>query len=68
SVDVDPKNFKVQLICCDLIVVCGFITKTVIFCDGTPKVKKDIFVQVKIPVDIDDICDVDAEKGYYIHL
>lgn len=62
SVDVDPKNFKVQLICCDLIVVCGFITKTVTFCDGTPKVKKDILVQVNVPVNIEDLCDVYAKK------
>ena len=62
SVNVDPANFKVELICSDLIVVCGFITKTVTFTDGIPTAKKDILVQVNIPAHIDDLQEVKAGK------
>ena len=62
SVSIDPANFKVDLVCCDLIVVCGFITKTVAFTDGTPTTKKDILVQVNVPANIDDFDEVDPEK------
>lgn len=59
SVNIDKANFKVELVCCDLIVVCGFITKTVAFTDDTPTVNKDILVQINIPAniyDLDDLC------------
>lgn len=62
SVDVNPKNFKVLLMCCDLIIVSGFITKTVTFNDGTPTAKKDILVQVNVPANIKDLNDVDSKK------
>lgn len=62
SVSIDPDNFKVDLVCCDLIVVCGFITKTVAFTDDTPTAKKDILVQINVPANIDGLDDVDPEK------
>ena len=62
SVSINPDNFKVELVCCDLIVVCGFITKTVAFTDGTPTAKKDILVQVNVPANIDGFDEVDPEK------
>lgn len=62
SVDVDPKKFKVMLICCDLIVVSGVITKIVTFNDGTPTAKKDILVQVNVPATIEELERVDINK------
>ena len=62
SVSIDPANFKVGLVCCDLIVVCGFITKTVTFTDGTPTVKKDIVAQVNVPANIFGVDNFDPEK------
>lgn len=61
SVSIDPANFKVELVCCDLIVVCGFITKIVTFTDSTPTVKKDILVQVNVPAKIHGF-EVEPEK------
>lgn len=58
SVSIDPANFKVKLTCCDLVVVCGFITKTVTFTDGTPTVKKVIPVQVEVTVDVEQCGEV----------
>ncbi|MFA9398979.1 MAG: SPOCS domain-containing protein [Clostridiaceae bacterium] len=52
AVSIDPNNFKVKLVCCDLILVCGVITKIVTFTDDTPTVKKEISVQVNVPVNI----------------
>lgn len=55
EVDVDPVNFKIELICCNLIVVCGFITKRILVNPtvGTPFTKiKDIPVQINVPVEI----------------
>ncbi|MEQ8155490.1 MAG: hypothetical protein ABRQ25_11495 [Clostridiaceae bacterium] len=62
SVESDPCNFKVELVCCGLIVVCGFITKKVTFCDGTPAAVKDIPVQISIPAAIDDLNEAVPEK------
>ena len=31
TVSVDPDDFKIELVCCNLIVVCGFITKKVTY-------------------------------------
>lgn len=61
SVSIDPANFKVDLVCCGLIVVSGFITKTVTFTDGRPTVKKDILVQVNVSANINAF-DTDPKK------
>jgi hypothetical protein len=54
EVAVDPANFKVELVCCNLIVVCGFITKKVykLADDTIPFKTKDIKVQVNVPAEI----------------
>lgn len=55
TVSCDPADFAVELVCCNLIVVCGKITKTIIFTDsqgGTSTKIKDILVQVKVPAEI----------------
>lgn len=64
SFDVDPKNFKVELVCCNLIVVCGFIKKTITFASasGLDTVTKDIPVQVKVPANIFKVDDLAVGK------
>jgi hypothetical protein len=61
DVEVDPMNFQVELICCNLIVVCGFITKKVYIVNvgGDPILlkTKDIPVQINVPA---EICDADS--------
>lgn len=53
EVEVDSANFAVQLVCCNLIVVCGHITKKVFGDDpNTPIKTKDIFVQIDVPAHI----------------
>ena len=56
DVTVDPTNFRIELICCNLIVVCGFITKTVTIDpagEAEPYTKvKNIPVQIKVPAEI----------------
>lgn len=58
EVEVLPENFNVELVCCNLIVVCGFITKRVFRVNPNPELppiqikEKDIPVQIKVPAEI----------------
>lgn len=53
EVTVDSDNFSVELVCCNLIVVCGFITKKVFGASAVRPIKtKDIPVQIKVPAEI----------------
>ncbi|MEQ8155491.1 MAG: hypothetical protein ABRQ25_11500 [Clostridiaceae bacterium] len=60
TVSANTANFRVELVCCDLIVVCGFITKTVTFttASGLPTAVRDIPVQIKIPVRLNTAADL----------
>lgn len=62
----DPvaSNFKVELVCCNLIVVCGFVTKTLTYKEGseTKTISKDIPVQIEIHADINNEALFDPAK------
>lgn len=69
EVDVDPTNFQIELICCNLIVVCGFITKRVLVTPtvGTPFTKtKDIPVQIKVPAEICDVASLTIDSNWSV--
>jgi hypothetical protein len=61
EVFADPDNFKVELVCCNLIVVCGFATKII-----KPKcgktIKQDFAFQAKISAEINDPMALKADK------
>lgn len=46
------NNFRVDLVCCSVIVVCGMLTKQVTLKSGKI-IKQDIVFQANIPVEID---------------
>ncbi|MFL0247929.1 hypothetical protein [Candidatus Clostridium stratigraminis] len=48
----DLKNFKVELVCCSVIVVCGMLTKKVTLKSGKI-ITQDIVFQANIPAEID---------------
>ncbi|MBL4938424.1 hypothetical protein JK636_22180 [Clostridium sp. YIM B02515] len=51
---LDPvlSNFRVELVCCNLIVVCGMLTKRITFADCRT-FDQDIVFQANIPAEID---------------
>lgn len=59
---IDADDFKVELVCCNLIVVTGFFTKKVIFKDCMAPVRKDITVSIEVPVEIDDPEDLNVRE------
>jgi hypothetical protein len=64
TVDANAGDFNIELICCNLIVVCGFITKTVVITSvATGAVitkRKRIPVQIKVPAEICDVASLDS--------
>ncbi|MFA9398980.1 MAG: hypothetical protein ACERKV_12060 [Clostridiaceae bacterium] len=70
EVEIDKENFKIQLICCNLIVVCGFITKTIVITpadESDPYTKvKDIPVQIKVPAEICNEADLVIDEAWQI--
>jgi hypothetical protein len=52
---IDPDNLRVQLVCCSIIVVCGFITKRITLNDTAATViEEDLPFQAHIPAEIND--------------
>lgn len=69
EVEIDPANFKIELICCNLIVVCGFITKVVQIhpTSGPWYTKtKNIPVQIKVPAEICDVASLTINSNWRI--
>ena len=57
----DLNNFRVELVCCSVIVVCGMLTKQVTLTSGRV-ITEDIVFQANIPVEIDFPEEVDPAE------
>lgn len=62
---LDPilANFRVELVCCNIIVVCGMLTKQVTLTSGEV-ITEDIVFQANIPAEIDFPEEVDPAEWF----